>query len=41
MAQTNLLFTWKPESFDAALKQPNLVDLRTELTKRRGFLEAY
>ena len=36
MAQTNLLFTWKPESFDAALKQPNLVDLRTELTKRRG-----
>lgn len=35
MAQKNLLFTWKPESFNASLEQPNLVDLRTELAERR------
>ena len=31
MRQKNLLFTWRPESFSAALEQPNLVELRTEL----------
>ena len=35
MVQTNLIFTWKPESFNAALGQPHLVDLRTELGERR------
>ena len=36
MAQKNLLFTWRPESFNTALEQLNLVDLRTELAKRRS-----
>ena len=36
MREKNLLFAWKPESFNAALKQPNLVDLRTELTGKRS-----
>ena len=40
MAQKNLLFTWKPESFNAALEQPNLVDLRTEVAERRALSES-
>ena len=28
-------FTWKPESFNTSLEQPNLVDLRTELVEKR------
>ena len=36
MAQKNLLFTWKPESFSAALEQPNLVDLRAALLGKRS-----
>ena len=40
MAQTNLLFTWKPESFNAALEQPNLVDLRAALLGKRSLSES-
>ena len=40
MAERNLLFTWKPESFGTALNQPNLVDLRTELAERRSLSES-
>ena len=35
MRQIKLLFTWKPESFDTALDQPSLVDLRAELSESR------
>ena len=40
MAEKSLLFTWEPESFDKALRQPNLVDLRTALAKRRSISES-
>ena len=36
MQQKSLLFTWKPESFNAALEQPHLVDLRTALSGKRS-----
>ena len=36
MAQKNLLFTWTPESFNEALGQLHLIDLRLELAKRRS-----
>ena len=35
MREIKLLFTWKPESFDTALDQPSLVDLRAELSESR------
>ena len=36
MQQKSLLFTWKPESFNEVLKQPNLVALRTALLEKRS-----
>ena len=36
MQQKSFLFTWKPKSFNEALEQPNLVNLRTELAEKRS-----
>ena len=40
MAEKSLLFTWKPESFDEALRQPNLIDLRIALAGKRPISES-